>query len=87
MTTEHDLMSYNSPCKLQFAFNNSDFHEGVSLNLLQMMLEANLSPTKQGIPLHLAVSVLEPGVEVEISKRCLYFDDWEMIPKEPFMFK
>lgn len=46
-----------------------------------------MSSTASPNPLHLIVSVLEPGIEVEMSGRCLYFDDWEMIPKEPFLMK
>jgi hypothetical protein len=30
---------------------------------------------------------LKPGIEVEVSDHTLYFDDWELIPKEPFLLK
>jgi len=71
------MMFFNSPCKLHFACNGSEFHEGVDLNLI------NLSES----PLHLCVSLPEnKGVVVQMSK-AVYFCDWELIPKEPFLLK
>jgi hypothetical protein len=67
-------MFFNSPCKLHFAFNNSEFHEGVDLNLM------NLKES----PIHIALSMLEVGVEIEMSK-LVYFDEWDLIPKSPFI--
>lgn len=72
----NEIMFLSSRCKFHFAFNNSDFHEGLDLNLM------NLKES----PLNIAVSIASEGVEVELS-RCIYFDDWEMIPKEPFLLK
>ena len=41
LTTRNELLLFNhSPCKFHFAFNSSDFHEGLDLHLLQMMLNA-----------------------------------------------
>jgi hypothetical protein len=69
------MMFFNSPCKLHFSCNGSDFHEGVDLNLMHL----NESP------LHLCVSLPEnKGVVVQMS-RAVYFCDWELIPKEPFL--
>lgn len=68
-------MFFNSPCKFHFAFNNSEFHEGIDLNLM------NLNES----PIHLCVSLPEhKGVEVVMS-RAVYFCDWDLIPKEPFL--
>ncbi len=64
-----------SHCKFHFAFNNSDFHEGVDISLLSGEKES---------PLNLVVSILEPNTEVEVSRH-IYFDEWEAIPKEPFL--
>ena len=48
-------MFFNSPCKFHFAFNSSEFHEGVDLNLI------NLAEA----PINLCVSLPEHlGVEV-----------------------
>lgn len=70
----NELMYLNSRCKYHYAFNNSEFHEGIELNLI------NLKES----PLHFVVSMLEEGVEVELSK-AVYFDEWDLIPKEPFL--
>lgn len=71
-----DLMFLSSsPCKLHFAFNNSEFHEGVDINLVGGEKES---------PLHFVVSMLEPDMEVNVSRQ-VYFDDWEAVPKEPFL--
>jgi len=35
-------------------------------------------------PLHVIVSLMEVGLEVELS-RLVYFEEWELIPKEPFL--
>ncbi len=53
------LFLSSSPCKLHFAFNSSDFHEGVDVNLVGGEKES---------PLHLVVSVLEPEMEVAVSR-------------------
>jgi len=69
-------MFFNSPCKFHFAFNGSEFHEGIDLNLM------NLAES----PTNLCVSLPDQkGVEVQLS-RSVYFNDWESIPKEPFLF-
>jgi hypothetical protein len=70
----NEIMFFSSPCKFHFAFNNSEFHEGVDLNLMSL----------KESPLHLIVSMMEQGVEVELS-RAVYFDEWDLIPKEPFI--
>lgn len=75
--SNNELMFFNSPCKFHFAFNNSDFHEGVDLNLISGERES---------PLHLVVSILEQGIEVEVSRH-IYFDEWDMVPKEPILLK
>lgn len=69
-------MFLSSRCKFHFAFNNSEFHEGADLDL-KVLKES---------PLNLIISMLEEGVEVELS-RAAYFDEWDMIPKEPFLLK
>ena len=35
-------------------------------------------------PLAFNVSLLEVGYSVQLSK-CVYFEDWESIPKQPFL--
>lgn len=75
LNANNEVMFFNSPCKFHFAFNNSEFHEGVDLNLI------NLAEA----PVNLCVSLPEHlGVEVQLS-RAVYFCDWELIPKEPFL--
>ena len=75
LNANNEVMFFNSPCKFHFAFNSSDFHEGVDLNLI------NLNEA----PVNLCVSLPEHlGVEVQLS-RAVYFCDWELIPKEPFL--
>ena len=75
LNANNEVMFFNSPCKFHFAFNSSEFHEGVDLNLI------NLSEA----PVNLCVSLPEHlGVEVQLS-RAVYFPDWELIPKEPFL--
>ena len=64
-----------SHCKFHFGFNGSEFHEGVDLNLMGGEKES---------PLHLVVSILEQNTQVEVSRH-VYFDEWEAIPKEPFL--
>ena len=41
LTSHNEMMMFNSPCKLRFGFNQSEFHEGADLHLLQMMLQAS----------------------------------------------
>lgn len=67
-------MYMNSKCKYHYAFNNSEFHEGIDLNLV------NLKES----PLNFVICLLEQDVEVELSK-AVYFDSWDLIPKEPFI--
>jgi len=74
LNSNNEILFFHSPCKFHFAYNNSEFHEGVDLNLMNF----------DEAPLHLAVSIVELGTEVEIS-RAVYFDDWEAIPKDPFL--
>ena len=75
LNANNEVMFFNSPCKFHFAFNSSEFHEGVDLNLI------NLAEA----PINLCVSLPEHlGVEVQLS-RAVYFCDWELIPKEPFL--
>jgi hypothetical protein len=75
LNANNEIMFFNSPCKFHFAFNNSDFHEGIDLNLLNL----------QESPVNLCVCLPEhKGVEVLMS-RAVYFCDWELIPKEPFL--
>ncbi|CDW84708.1 kelch-like protein 38 [Stylonychia lemnae] len=73
--SHNELTFFNSPCRFHFAFNNSEFHEGVDLNLMAGAKDS---------PLHLVISILEQGSEV-IASRHVYFDDWDMIPKSPFI--
>lgn len=75
LSSNNEVMFFNSPCKFHFAFNNSDFHEGVDINLMSF----------KESPLNLVVSIMELGVEVQLSK-AVYFDEWDLIPKEPFIF-
>lgn len=49
LNANNEIMLFNSPCKMHFAFNNSEFHEGVDLNLMH--------PKES--PLNLVVSLLE----------------------------
>ena len=77
MNANNEVMFFNSPCKFHFAFNGSDFHEGIDLNLI------NLKES----PINLCISLPEhKGVEMQMS-RAVYFCDWELIPKEPFLLK
>lgn len=76
LNANNEIIFYNSPCKFHFGFNSSEFHEGVDLNLM--------SPKDS--PLNLVCSILEQGIEVELSKS-VYFDDWDLIPKDPFLLK
>lgn len=73
--SNNELVFFNSPCKFHFAINNSEFHEGADLNLMNGPKDS---------PLHFVVGILESGTEVAVSKH-VYFDDWEMIPKQPFL--
>jgi len=36
LNANNEIMFFNSPCKFHFAFNNSEFHEGIDLNLLNL---------------------------------------------------
>ena len=74
MNSNNELLFLNSPCKLHFAYNGSEFHDGVDINLMSL---ANA-------PLAFNVSLLEVGYAVQLSK-CVYFEDWESIPKQPFL--
>lgn len=75
LNANNEVMFFNSPCKFHFAFNGSEFHEGVDLNLM------NLNES----PINLCVCLPEhKGVEVLLS-RAVYFCDWELVPKEPFL--
>ena len=74
LNANNEIQLFNSPCKFHFAYNNSEFHEGVDLNLM----------SSKDSPLHLVCSLLEKGVEIELS-RSIYFDEWDLIPKEPFL--
>ena len=75
LNANNEVMFFNSPCKFHFAFNSSEFHEGVDLNLINL----------DEAPINLCVSMPEHlGVEVQLS-RAVYFCDWELIPKEPFL--
>ena len=75
LNANNEVMFFNSPCKFHFAFNGSEFHEGADLNLI------NLKES----PINMCVSLPEhKGVEVQMS-RAVYFCDWELIPKEPFL--
>eukprot|EP00347_Sterkiella_histriomuscorum_P016229 403353994 len=71
----NELVFFNSPCKFHYAFNNSEFHEGVDLNLMNGPKDS---------PLHMVIGILETSTEVTVSKH-VYFDEWEAIPKEPFL--
>lgn len=72
----NEIMFLSSRCKFHFSFNNSEFHEGLDINLMNI----------RESPLNLALSIFEEGLEVELS-RSVYFDEWEMVPKEPFLLK
>ena len=61
-------------CKLPFAYNGSDFHDVVDINLMSL---ANAQ-------LVLNVSLLEEGYSVQLSK-CVYFEEWESISDKPFL--
>jgi len=75
LNANNEVMFFNSPCKFHFAFNGSEFHEGVDLNLINL----------DEAPTNLCVSLPEHlGVEAHLS-RAVYFCDWELIPKEPFL--
>lgn len=67
---------FSSPCKLYYAINNSEFSEGVDINLMSL----------ETAPIHFAISLLEVGQQVE-SSRCVYFDSMEHIPHEPFLLE
>ena len=55
LNSNNEVMFFNSPCKFHFAFNSSEFHEGVDLNLINL----------EEAPINLCVSLPEHlGVEV-----------------------
>lgn len=49
LTSNSELLMMQSPCRLHFSFNSSEFHEGADLHLLKMMLDASslLDKSKQ----------------------------------------
>ena len=74
---ELGMMLFNSPCKMHYAVDDSDWSEGIDLNLM------NLKKS----PLNLVVS-MPPEMHYNselIMSRAAYFTDWELIPKQPFL--
>ena len=55
LNAHNEVMFFNSPCKFHFAFNGSEFHEGVDLNLINL----DEAPTNLciSLPEHLGVEV------------------------------
>lgn len=67
---------FSSPCKIYYSINNSEFSEGVDINLMSL----------ETAPIHFAVSLLDVNQQVECS-RCVYFDSIDHIPSEPFLLE
>lgn len=65
----NDLLFLSSPCKVHYSINNQDWVEGADINLMSL----------ENAPLSIAVSILEVGHTVEISKTA-YYEDLESIP-------
>ena len=73
------MMLFNSPCKLHYSINDSDWSDGVDLDLMNL----------KKAPLNLAVS-MPPEMHREtelIMSRSAYFTQWEMIPDKPFLIR
>ena len=73
------MMLFNSPCKFHYAVNNSEWSDGVDLNLMNIKKS----------PLNLAVSMppdMHHNTELLMS-RSAYFTEWELIPKSTFLLK
>ena len=76
LSGNNEPIFFNSPCKIFYALNNSEFSEGVDINLMSL----------ETAPIHFAISLLEVGQQVECS-RCVYFDTFDHIPSEPFLLE
>ena len=63
-------MFFNSPCKFQYAFNDSEFHEGIDLNLI----------SKSEAPLNFVVGLKDSDFDVLVSQGA-YFENMEAVPK------
>ena len=55
LSGNNEPIFFNSPCKIFYALNNSEFSEGVDVNLMSL----------ETAPIHFAVSLLEVGQQVE----------------------
>ena len=76
---ELGMMLFNSPCKFHYSVNDSEWSEGIDLNLMNM----------KKAPLNLVVSMpseMHRTTELLMS-RAAYFTQWETVPKEPFLLK
>jgi hypothetical protein len=76
---ELSMMLFNSPCKLHYSVNQSDWSEGVDLDLMNL----------KKAPLNLVVS-MPPEMHREtelIMSRAAYFTQWETIPRSSFLIK
>jgi hypothetical protein len=67
---------FSSPCKLYYGINNSEFSEGVDINLMSL----------DTAPIHFAISLSDLNQQVECS-RSVYFDSIDNIPNKPFLLE
>ena len=76
-TNELGMMLFNSPCKLHYSVNDSEWSEGIDLNLMNL----------KKAPLNFVLSMppeMHRTTEL-IMSRAAYFSEWEMIPKQQFL--
>jgi len=73
------MMLFNSPCKFHYSVNDSEWSEGIDLNLMNI----------KKAPLNLVLSMppeMHRTTELLMS-RAAYFTQWEMVPKDAFLLK
>ena len=76
---ELGMMLFNSPCKFHYSVNDSEWSEGIDLNLMNI----------KKAPLNLVLSMppeMHRTTELLMS-RAAYFTQWEMVPKDAFLLQ
>jgi hypothetical protein len=76
---ELSSLFFSSPTKIFYSVDDSDWSEGMDLNLLN----------KAKAPLNLVISMppeMERSPELLLS-RAAYFTQWENVPKKPYFLK
>jgi len=76
LNDNNEPIFFSSPCKIYYSVNNTEFSEGIDINLMSL----------ESAPIHFAISLLEVGQQVECS-RSIYFDSLDCIPSEPFLLE